>query len=83
MILILYNFIIFNQDNSINIELSVLYSYEKSEMKNNKNTAYNILLRLLRGKFMTLNNNFLKIKRIKINVLESHLNMVLKGQNKF
>lgn len=51
-------------------------------MKNNKNTAYNILLRLLRGKFMTLNNNFLKIKRIKINVLESHLNMVLKGQNK-
>lgn len=51
-------------------------------MKNNKNTAYNILLRLLRGKFMTLNNNFLKIKRIKINVLESHLNIVLKGQNK-
>ena len=51
-------------------------------MKNNKNTAYNILLRLLRGKFMTLNNNFLKIKRIKINVLESHLNMVLKGENK-
>ena len=45
-------------------------------MKTNKNTASNVLLRLLRGKLMTINNNFLKIKRIKIKVLERHLPMV-------